>query len=277
MDNKIQVVNWNISYMGNHESKLDFLFSVLRNNYCVLLQEVKPHVCEYIKSKFQDNTVIYSLDYRPPSKFDSDARKLGVMIILSKNISVKESGVIERNVFPDRTLYATVDIGGKELKLLALHSITGCSYYRAKSAQYDSFAEFIDTYSPDIIGIDANEPQIDSFDIEKMKFFDNGKGAQIFFHEVKSKDLCDSFVKHKKIAECEEGKPIAVSHNVKRKGVVRYDFLFSNNKFEISSCEYLYDEAINAGSDHAAIVAEFLIGFRPPIVHPRIANHRKSY
>ena len=90
MNNKIQVVNWNISYMGNHESKLDFLFSLLHGNYCVLLQEVKPHVYEYIKSKYQDNTIIYSLNYRTPSKFDSDARKLGVMIILSKNFLVKE-------------------------------------------------------------------------------------------------------------------------------------------------------------------------------------------
>ena len=259
MDNKIQVVNWNISYMGNYESKLNFLFSLLHDNYCVLLQEVKPHVCEYIKSKYQDSTILYSLDYRAPSKFDSDARKLGVMIILSKDILVKESGIIERNVFPDRTLYATVNIGGKELKILALHSITGCSYYRAKSVQYDSFAEFIDTYSPGIIGIDANEPKIDSYDIDKMVFFDNGKGAQTFFHEVKSKGLCDTFVKHKNITDCEEGKPITVSHNVKRKGAVRYDFLFSNNNFEITSCEYLYDEAVKAGSDHAAIVAEFTI------------------
>ena len=259
MDNKIQVVNWNISYMGNHESKLEFLFSLLQNNYCVLLQEVKPHVYEYIKSKFQDNTILYSLNYRTPSTFDSDARKLGVMIILSKNMSVKESGVIERNIFPDRTLYATVSIGGKALKILSLHSITGCSYYRAKSVQYDSFTEFIDTYSPDVIGIDANEPQIDSYDIEKMKFFDNGKGAQIFFHEVKSKGLCDTFVKHKNITYCEEGKPITISHYVKRKGAVRYDYLFSNNNLKIESCEYFYNEAIKAGSDHAAIVAEFVI------------------
>ena len=259
MNNKIQVVNWNISYMGNHESKLDFLFSLLHDDHCVLLQEVKPHLYEYIKSKYQDNTILYSLNYRTPSKFDSDARKLGVMIILSKNISVIESGVIERNVFPDRTLYATVDIGGKELKILALHSITGCSYYRAKSVQYDSFAEFIDTYSPDVIGIDANEPQIDSYDIKKMKFFDNGNGAQTFFQEVIIKGLCDTFVKYKNIVDCDEGKPITISHNVKRKGAVRYDFLFSRNDFEIARCEYLYDKAIKAGSDHAAIVAEFVI------------------
>ena len=259
MDNKIQVINWNISYMGEYESKLDFLFSLLHGNYCVLLQEVKPHVYEYIKSKYHDCTIFYSLNYRAPSRFDSDARRLGVMIILSKNISVKEVGVVERNLFPDRTLYATINIDDKELKLLALHSITGCSYYRAKSVQYDSFSEFIDVYSPDIIGIDANEPQMDSYDIKKMKFFDNGKGAQTFFYEVEAKGLCDTFVKCKNIAKCEEGKTITVSHNVRRKGGVRYDFLFSNNNLKIIGCEYLYDEAIIAGSDHALIMAEFAI------------------
>lgn len=43
MDTKIQVVNWKISYMGNHESKLDFLFSLLHDDYCVLLW--KTHHC----------------------------------------------------------------------------------------------------------------------------------------------------------------------------------------------------------------------------------------
>ena len=259
MRNRIQVINWNISYMGNHERKLDFLFSLLHDNYCVLLQEVKPHVYEYIKSNYPDNTILYSLNYRKPSNFDSDARKLGVMIILSKNINVKEAGVIERNVFPDRTLYATVGINSAELRLLALHSITGCGYYKAKSVQYDSFTEFIDAHAPDIIGIDANEPQIDSYDINQMKFFDNGKGAETFFRHIKTKGLCDTFVKHKNIVYCVEGTPITISHNVKRKGPVRYDFLFSNNSFEITSCDYLYDEAVKAGSDHAIIVAEFEI------------------
>lgn len=65
---------------------------------------------------------------------------------------------------------------------MGLHSITGCSYQSAKSIQYDMFTEFVDEYKPDIIGMDANEPNVDSCDIDKMTFYDrNGTGAKIFF------------------------------------------------------------------------------------------------
>ena len=44
------------------------------------------------------------------------------------------------------------------------------------------FTEFVDEYKPDIIGMDANEPNVDSCDIDKMTFYDrNGTGAKIFF------------------------------------------------------------------------------------------------
>lgn len=254
----MRVIDWNISYMGNYIPKLDFLFSYLENDYCVLLQEVKPNVYEYIKSKYsENNTFLYSLNYRKPGKFDSDARKLGVLIILSKEIQILESGVIERNLFPDRTMYATVKYNNKILKLLALHSITGCGYYKAKSIQFESLSEFVDIYSPDIIGIDANEPQKDSFDIEKMIFFDNGNGAKTFFNTIKQIGLIDTYVKFNNIQTKNDNQPITVSHHIKRRGNVRYDFLFSNNKFTIKSCKYKYEESIAAGSDHALIVADF--------------------
>lgn len=255
----MRVIDWNISYMGNFITKLDFLFSHLDNNYCVLLQEVKQNVYEYIKSKYSEtNTLLYSLNYRKPGKFDSDARKLGVLIILSKEIQLLESGVIERNLFPDRTIYATVKYNNKILKLLDLHSITGCGYYKAKSVQFESLAEFIDNYQPDIIGIDANEPQKDSFDIEQMQFFDNGNGAKTFFNTTKQIGLVDTLVKFNDIKN-DNTLPLTVSHCIKRRGNVRYDFLFSNNYFKIKSCEYKYNDAIAAGSDHALIVADFLL------------------
>ena len=76
--------------------------------------------------------------------------------MVSKNFEILEAGVIERSPFPDRTVYVTLKKNDKTIKILALHSLTGCGYYRSKSVQYDSFAEFIDEYRPDIIGIDAN-------------------------------------------------------------------------------------------------------------------------
>ena len=58
------------------------------------------------------------------------------------------------------------------------------------------------------------------------------------------------------ITTCEEGKCLMISHNVRRRGVVRYDFLFVDNNISITKCNYDYDGAIKAGSDHALIEAD---------------------
>ena len=186
----MRVINWNVSYTGSIENKIKFLQTYLTpKDCCVILQEVKPHAYEYIKQLFIDNyKMFYSLDYRKPSKFDSDARKLGVLILVSNDIDIESTGIIERCPFPDRTMYATLRKFDKTVKVLALHSLTGCGYYKTKSVQYDSFAEFINEYRPDIIGIDANEPQIDHYDILKMNFFDNGLGAKNFLMKQSKSD-----------------------------------------------------------------------------------------
>ena len=255
MDKTLQILDWNISYINDWEKKMEFLFSKLNNDYCVILQEVGPWVAQCIREKYEkENTFVYSLDYRKPSKYDSGARRLGVMLIFSKSISILESGVIERNLFPDRTAWATIIHNGKKIKILGLHSITGCSYQSAKSVQFDTFTEFIDDYQPDIIGMDANEPNVDSYDIDKMVFYDkNGAGAKTFFNKIKELRMLDAFVTANNITTCEEGKCLVVSHNVRRRGSVRYDFLYVNKDLEIIKCNYDYEGALKAGSDHALI------------------------
>ena len=145
------------------------------------------------------------------------------------------------------------------MKILALHSLTGCGYYRSKSVQYDSFAEFIDTYQPDVIGIDANEPQVDHYDIRQMQFFDNGPGAKHFFDAIVDIGLTDSFVRANGQTTYVEGQPLTKSHNIRRKGAVRYDFLFVRDSYGVVSLNYNYDDAVVSGSDHAIIVGDIAI------------------
>lgn len=253
----MRIIDWNISYAGDTEKKIKYLQTLFIENTVVILQEVKPHAYEYIKAILgKEYELLYSLNYRKPSKFDSDARKLGVLILINKNIEILDVGVIERSPFPDRTIYTTVNYQGTPLRILGLHSLTGCGYYRSKSVQYDSFAEFIDEYRPDIIGIDANEPQIDHYDMKQMRFFDNGPGAKHFFDEMLDIGLIDSLTGFYDINLYEEGKPLTKSHNIRRKGAVRYDFLFVKNTMKINTLLYNYDDAVAAGSDHAIIIGE---------------------
>ena len=253
----VKIVDWNISYAGDINKKVDYIKTVATDDSIIMLQEVKPHAYGHIKETLEQNYhMIYSLDYRKPGKFDSDARKLGVLILVSKKYTIKSSGVVERSLFPDRTAYATVEIGDRTIKVLALHSLTGCAYYRAKSVQYESLTEFVDEYRPDIIGIDANEPQIDHYDINRMKFFDNGPGAERFFKEISCQGLNDAYVRFNGTDNFTEGTPLTKSHYIRRKGAVRYDFMFINANHVVQSCEYFYDDAIAAGSDHAIIICD---------------------
>ena len=78
MNKSLQIIDWNISYMGDWEKKMDFLFSKVHNDYCIILQEVGPWVAQCIKEKYsKERSFVYSLDFRRPSKYDSGARRLG--------------------------------------------------------------------------------------------------------------------------------------------------------------------------------------------------------
>jgi len=94
------------------------------------------------------------------------------------------------------------------------------------------------------------------YDIKQMEFFDNGPGAKHFFDKIDEIGLVDSFVKHNNITVYENGVPLAKSHNIRRKGAVRYDFIFIKNRFEINLMNYYYEDAIKAGSDHALLVCD---------------------
>ena len=143
---------------------------------------------------------------------------------------------------------------------MGLHSITGCQHGKAKAIQYYSFAEAVDMFKPDIVGIDANEPEFDHYEIEKIKFFNNydkGDGCKTFFMSMKDNSLEDSYIKNYVKENYIEGECLTTSYIKRGRKKVRYDFLFINNKkFEEYNCIYNYEEAVEAGSDHASIIVD---------------------
>lgn len=259
----MKIINWNISWSGKTESKMLYLRKLIEgDSFVVILQEVKQHAYESIKELLGDIANIeYSLNYRIPGKYDTDSRKLGVAVLISKDFSIRNAQVIDRALMPDRTMLVDIENKDIQLRILGLHSITGCHHLKAKEIQYFSFAEAIDEYKPDVVGIDANEPQYDHYEISKMQFFDNynkGNGCKTFFEAMQSNGMVDAFVKDYNIDEYVEGKYLTTSHIIKRgKKEVRYDFLFINeSKIKEYHCNYDYHNAVEAGSDHAAVVVD---------------------
>lgn len=260
MVGELQIIDWNIKFTGYIKKKLEFLFSVAEKDYFIILQEVTREDYSYIEKIYGENcNFVYSLDCRKSGMFDSSSRKLGTLIVCGKNIKVIEYGIVERALLPERTVWAVTEYEGRQIKILGVHSLARSGFGKAKSLQYEAISEFLYEFRPDIIGVDANEPETDSYDIDKMRFYDDNEGSYgtaCFFRTVKNIGLKDAYVSANKIAECDNG-CLAVSYNVCGTGDVRFDFLFVNNKFTALCCKYLYKEALEAGSDHALITACF--------------------
>ncbi len=254
----MKVIDWNISYMGIVDKKIEYLMRIINNeSTIIILQEVTENTYKFLKDIFKNYNIEYSLNYRVPSKYDTKSRKLGIVIMTSKDIKIINARVIDRCIFPERTLLVEVKFKNEKIKVLGLHSITGCDYKKAKSIQFYSFAEAIDTYKPDIVGIDANEPMIDNYDVDKMVFFDNkdkGKGAKMFFKTMYKNSLIDSLSYNYPKYKYKYGEPLEISHKINNKITKRYDFVFLNkSKFKDFCVKYDYDNSINAGSDHSLI------------------------
>ena len=262
----MKIIDWNISYMNSMKPKIKYLKDKIKNDtFVVILQEVKQNDYEELMNCFSTiATIEYSLNYRKPGKYDTKSRQLGICILVSKNINVVNAKVLERTLFPDRTLMVDITLNNKPIRVLGLHSITGCQHGKAKEIQYYSFAEAVDEYKPDIIGIDANEPEYDHYELDKMKFFDNynkGNGCKTFFEVIHDNNLVDAYLKKYDESTFVDGKYLACSHVIKRsKKQVRYDFLFiSENLFKDYDCRYDYDNSIQSRSDHAAIISNIML------------------
>lgn len=256
-------ISWNISYSSKKEKIAEKLLSEINNQKTIIcLMEVMPATYEYLKSQLSENYgMSYSLDFRHPGKFDSRSRKLGVMFVYPKRIEVSKVDVLWRAPFPDRTLMMQYkEPSGNYKTIMTLHSITGCGYKKTKSVQFNTFAEIVDDIKPDVVTFDANEPKEDAFDIEDMVFFDNmdkGAAARRFFISLIENDLADSFTLTHNREDFMGKQPLAISHVIRRKTNKRYDFLFVRKDSPIKSCEYCYDEGIEATSDHAIIKVRF--------------------
>ena len=130
----MKIINWNISWSNKTETKVMYLRKLIEgDSFVVILQEVKQHAYESIKDILGDIANIeYSLNYRIPGKYDTDSRKLGVAVLISKDFKIINAQVIDRALMPDRTMLVDIESRDFQLRILGLHSITGCHHLKAK-------------------------------------------------------------------------------------------------------------------------------------------------
>lgn len=248
----LKLIQWNISYRCKIDKIANFIFSNIEKPTIVCLQEVLSMHKDRLIERLAPCHYAYSLDYRKPGLFDGKNRKMGVLTMLFGG-EIEEEKVLERTVFPDRTLYTKMRIGEESVSLLNFHSITGVGYRHAKGANFASIAEFLhETVDLDFFCCDANEPEVDSFDANEMKFWNpNSKATSLIFGNNKVHHLTDPV--QTDLLNVEKLPFSHLTGNTRR----RYDFIFRSERWRTRRFDFYYNESIDASSDHAMIVGQF--------------------
>jgi len=267
---KYRVINWNLSCSGKIETKLNYLESFIRDlntNWIICLEELTEHSARTARNRDSFKQLYYSLDLRKPGNFDGENRKLGCAIAISKGLNVKSFALIDRAPFPERTLEAEIiDVRNNlAINALVFHSLTGVGYKKAKSAQFSALLERLSIVKDEMFILcgDFNEPKVDAVNPKDNEYFnqagDKGIYAKQLFEPKGTHSLNDAYrlyTKNNKPSIL--ASPLAVSHKVAGGAERRYDYIFLS-KFQVSNIEYRYNESIEAGSDHALVVADIAI------------------
>jgi len=256
----IRIIHWNISYNGDIDNKIIFLKKHIDSNTIICLQEVQKSIYEKLQTELKPDFNTFSLEQRPPGKYEGKNRRLGVCI-MTYSYKLLEFKLANRSIFPERTNYIYVSNGNSTFGIFSFHSITGCDYKKAKSSNFASIADFIESNEIDFFTCDANEPDYDFLDEKKLIFNNNrdkGKNASLLFGSNRVHKMNDSLRDYYKQNNFgSNNSPIEVSYKTKTKDK-RYDFIYYNSiKWKIQDLKYDYDNAIIAGSDHAMIIGDY--------------------
>lgn len=265
---KLRMVQWNISTMSRPKAIADFIKKRTGEGPAIVcLEEVKRSSYEKLVGFLNPMSSCFSLDLRPSGQDESKARRLGVAM-LAFGLRVHHPKLVGRAVFPERTLSALIDGIPGSIRIVAFHSLTGVGYGELKAKNFASIANYLRRHRDDVdfLCFDANEPNHDSMDLDKLVFSPRDKGtvkkAALIMGPEKVHDLTDSYVddlRRKKRHVTTD--PLTASYKTgtpgKKQVEKRYDYIMHSRRWQVTRCTYPYDKSVAATSDHSAVVADY--------------------
>ena len=256
----LRVVQWNISTMSRPKAIADFIMnSIGQGPAIVCLEEVKCSAYDTLGSLRSLTSSCFSLDLREPGGNEGDERKMGIAVF-SFGLPIISPELLDRTVFPERTLSVLLHGVFGPIRVVAFHSLTGVGYHKAKSSNFASIADYLQLHKSDLdfLCFDANEPWHDDIDPTKLVFWPRGKTAGLIMGSEKVHDLSDSYVEHlRSTGHIDNARdPLTVSH-VTQRMPRRYDYIMHSRRWKVVNCSYPYDESVAASSDHSAVIADF--------------------
>jgi len=265
----VRVMQWNISTMSHPKAIADFIGErVGQEPAIVCLEEVKRVSYVRLTGSLNPTSSCFSLDLREAGNNEGKERAMGIAVLVF-GLPIISLELLGRTVFPERTLSVLLRGVSGPIRVVAFHSLTGVGYGKTKASNFASIADYLQLHRNelDFLCFDANEPNHDSMDVEKIVFSSRGdkgkvKKMALIMGSKKVHELSDSYADYlRSKGEVVTRDPLAVSYKTgtptKKQAEKRYDYIMHSHTWRVTKCEYPYDDSIAASSDHSAVIADF--------------------
>lgn len=259
----LRFVSWNIHGRKQVSPLLDLLRKYAGD--LVALQEVTVPAYEALVESKLFAWSTFSLDLRPPQADEGRGRRLGCALLGQAPFRFKQAFLLEDAPLPERALIAEVESPVGPLTLVSFHAPPGVSWQEKKPLAFRALARWLAQRQTGVlVGMDANTPKTDHPDIEQNEWWWDEEPFMLGprpLHPLRDALrvwLAAHPLEAEQLQVLYPQGPLALSHYRGRGAPIpcRYDFIYITPDFSVSQVRYLYDEAIEAGSDHAMVVSD---------------------
>jgi hypothetical protein len=260
---RLTVLDWNLDGFTGLDGKLALLGSLDWD--VLLLQEVTASSWDRLRGLGAASA--WSGDHLPdlarPPRYHS-------AVIVGEGWRLTDTGPVPDVPSPERTATATIERDGLRCEAASLALPPGVGWGDAgKGRQADRLACWLgDRHLPTVVGIDANTPREDRPRLSECVWWNEDEPLLLGAERVH--DLRDAYrdvlrrdpARRAEILERHPDGPLAVSHlrgRGRARTPCRYDHVLVSPAFEVDEVEYRWDDAVEAGSDHALVVAHLTL------------------
>jgi exonuclease III len=258
---RLRIVSWNVRGMPHPTDQLGLLAN--QRPDILLLQDVGPSaVRAIVNSHLWDHVAdTWSLPHPPAATI----RRGGCLIGATGGWTLRSITPTQDELLFRRSLAVTAARGDATMTLLSCYAPTNTGPGRKERPGYfNDLATSLSTIpTPVVLGMDANGPSIDHPDIEQSRWWTKEEalvlGAGARTEDVLRLWYADHPAELKRRVQYYPNGPLADSYHRGRKGKYlrcRYDSIRVSPRISVTDVRYLYEEAVQAGSDHALVVAE---------------------
>lgn len=250
---RLRVLGWNVNGFSRGRQP-ELLGSLEWDVAC--LQEVTRNTWKAFQALGDQGDVAF--EYLPP--LAGPGPRYACAVLVRSPARLDDFTLLRDVPSPERAAVAMVSINGLRVWVGSWAAPPGVSWGKAgKSRQVERFAAWLrDRPGPVVVGIDRNAPKWDRHDLSEDEWWNDKE--PLLYGPDRVHDLRDVYRDHlaanpeladRVRQEYPEG-PLAVTHL--RRGIpCRYDAVYASPEFIVEDVEHRWEEARQAGSDHALV------------------------